>query len=406
MVVFGVGETVRMAVVVRVISADEVDEFLRVDQLAFQFRPDKNEPQGSESWARGELDRAFGAFDGSTMVGIGRNYSFDVTVPGGARVPAAAVSWIGVLPTHRRRGILTALMDALADDSRQRGEPVSMLTASEGSIYRRFGYGCAVDRVACTIDSRSSEFVASWRDAGSVRFVTADEAATRFPLIYEQTRDVVGSVARPDFWWPEIAFERAEGPQFFAMHETDGVADGFVGWRVTGDWIGGVVDRTVEVFDLQAATPEARLALWRFVLDIDLTRQVKCFQVPLHDPVRWVLADVRQRRLDFVNDGLWVKVLDVATLLQTRRYEVDDELVMAIDGVNWRLTVADGTGSCSATTDGPDLTLPADVLGAVSLGQRRVSEFPGLTDVNDPSVLARADRLFATSDRAAMLSYF
>ncbi len=395
-----------MAVVVRVINADEFDEFVRVDQLAFQFTPDKNEEHGSQSWARGELDRAFGAFDGSTMVGIGRNYSFDLTVPGGARVPAGAVSWIGVLPTHRRRGILTALMDALTEDSRQRGEPVSMLTASEGSIYRRFGYGCAVDRVGCTVEAAAAAFVPSWRETGTVRLVTADEAATRCPQIYEQTRDVVGSVARPEYWWPEIAFERTDGPQFWALHETDGVDDGFVGYRVTGDWLGGVVDRTVDVWDFQATTPAARLALWRFVLDIDLTRRVKCVQIPMHDPVRWALADVRQRRLDFVNDGLWVRVLDVAGLLQARRYEHDDDLVVAIDGVHWRLVVVDGTASCSITTDAADLTIPTDVLGAVSLGQRRVSEFPGPAEANESSVLARADRLFATNDRAAMLSFF
>jgi predicted acetyltransferase len=44
-----------------------------------------------------------------------------------------------VAPTHRRRGLLTALIEAVHDQAVERGEPLAGLTASEGGIYRRFG---------------------------------------------------------------------------------------------------------------------------------------------------------------------------------------------------------------------------------------------------------------------------
>jgi hypothetical protein len=94
-------------------------------------------------WAGAELERTVAAFDGDQIVGTGRNYSLELTLPGGAIVPASGVSWISVRPTHRRQGILRSMMEYLLDESARREDPVSMLTASEGGIYGRFGFGVA-----------------------------------------------------------------------------------------------------------------------------------------------------------------------------------------------------------------------------------------------------------------------
>lgn len=393
---------------VRVIRPDEFDAFYLLDQRAFQYEPEKQDPPRPQTWARGELDRAYGAFDGDEMVGIGRNYSFDLTLPGGARVPAGAVSWIGVSPTHRRRGVLTRIMGALAEDSVARGEVVSILTASEGAIYRRFGYGVACDRVGCSIESGHGAFVPGWSDPGRVRFVNADDALKIFPSIYERTRARPGSVARPDFWWPEVLFAFPAESRFYVVHETDGEADGFAGYAVKGDWNGGVSNRTIEVLDLQGVDDVARLALWRFLLDVDLVVKVTAFQVPIDDPVRWALTDVRRRRLDFLNDGLYIKVLDAVAALEARTYLVDGDLRFAVRGADtFALRVRDGRATCQSTGDAPELELDADVLGALLLGARRPSNFVAAGGVSgDTGAIARADAMFATSEVAAMLSYF
>ncbi len=88
------------------------------------------------------LERMHAAFDGDLIVGGAGAFPFELTVPGGT-VGCAGVTVVGVLPTHRRRGVLTALMRAQLEDVRQRGEPVAALWASEEVIYRRFGYGLA-----------------------------------------------------------------------------------------------------------------------------------------------------------------------------------------------------------------------------------------------------------------------
>jgi predicted acetyltransferase len=397
-----------MEIEVRVIRADEFDAFYRLDQRAFQYVPEKSDPPRPDTWARGELDRAFAAYDGEEMVGIGRNYTFDLTVPGGARIPAGAVSWIGVSPTHRRRGVLTRIMAALAADSKVRGEAVSILTASEGAIYRRFGYGVAGDRLGCTIQRGSGGFVAGWTDPGRVRFVEPDDAEKIFPSVYERTRGVVGSVARPDFWWPEVLFGHQAESKFYVVHETNGEADGFAMYAVEGEWVGGVTDRTMQVVDLQGVTDTARLGLWRYLLDVDLIARVKAFQVPLDDPLRWALADVRGRRIDFMNDGLYIKVIDVAATLQARTYDHDDTVRLAIRGEGtFELQVNDGVASCAPTTASPDVELDADVLGAVVLGSRRVSNFVAAGGAaGDAAAIRRIDRLLSSTETPATLSYF
>ncbi len=89
-----------------------------------------------------ELDRVIGAFDGETPVGASGAYSFRLTTPGG-EVGAAGITLVGVLPTHRRRGILRMMMTDLFETAAIRGEPVAVLWASEAAIYQKFGYGLA-----------------------------------------------------------------------------------------------------------------------------------------------------------------------------------------------------------------------------------------------------------------------
>jgi predicted acetyltransferase len=397
---------------VRVIDPEEFDTFRRVDERGFQHEPRKADDQRPETWARGELDRAFGAFSGGEMVGIGRNYSFDVTVPGGARLPAGAVSWVSVLPTHRRRGVLTAIMAALASDSTARGEPLSILTASESLIYRRFGYGVATDRVGASIESRHSAFLSQWSDRGRVRFVERDEAAKVFPEVYERTRTRPGTVARPDFWWSEVLFDfpDAEAAHFFVVHETEGVADGFAGYIVKGDWNGGVSGRTIEVVDLQADGDAARLALWRYLADVDLVVRVTAYNVPLDDPIRFALVDPRRYRIDFLNDGLYVKVLDIPAALSARTYEHDGALRFSVPGTGaFDLAVTGGEATCTPVRGKPavEVELELDVLGSLLLGARRASQYLATGRVRgDAGAIATADALFATTALPAMLSYF
>lgn len=98
----------------------------------------------SEQWADADaVDASFhpvAAFVDDEVVGASAMLSMEVTDPGGVFLPMGGVTGTGVFATHRRRGLLRQMMQAMIDASGERGEPIAMLSASERNIYGRFGF--------------------------------------------------------------------------------------------------------------------------------------------------------------------------------------------------------------------------------------------------------------------------
>jgi predicted acetyltransferase len=404
-----------MAFEIRAIEPDELDEFAASDRRAFGVAPPASKI--SRSWTAGELDRTRAAFENGAIVGGSRAYSFELTLPGGAIVPAAAVSWVGVQPTHRRRGVLTQMMRALHDDARERGEPAAILTASESVIYGRFGYGTATWRLGTSVERAHAQLGRPFDDAGRVRIVTRDEAEKLLPPLYDGIRrGRAGMVSRPDYWWPEVFWGTAddEKASFVVVHEDpNGVADGFASYEIAGSWTGGHADREVRIWDLQSSNDPARRALWQYLLGIDLVRGIMAWNVPVDEPLRHLLRDPRRARVDYVNDGMWLAPLDPVALLSARRYSAfDGHLVIEVLDPDGSATYAidgnDREASCTPTTDAPDLSMTTPVLGAMSLGGNRFTEYAaaGLIDEHRAGALALADAMFMSSPVPACTTAF
>ncbi|HWS46937.1 MAG TPA: GNAT family N-acetyltransferase [Acidimicrobiia bacterium] len=404
-----------MTIEIRPVDASEIDALLLNDQRTFGLPP--HPAHQSRSWAEGELDRTRIAFENGSIVGASRNYTFELTMPGGRLLPAAAVSWVGVLPTHRRQGVLTRMMAALHNDARDHGEPVAMLTASESVIYGRFGYGVATWRVALSAERTRLRFTGD-DDSGAIRLVTRAEGEAALPPIYEQSRRArAGMVSRPDFWWPGVFWDHiGGGPDkafFVAAHsDASGADDGFVAYQLEGGWNGGLPDRELLVWDMQACSPAAHAALWRYVFGVDLVSKVTITNAPVDDPLRHLVTDSRRVRVDFVNDGLWIAPLDVATMLAARTYAIEGVLVIEVhDGdrpCRYALEGGPDGATCRASTARADLACSAQTLGATILGGTRFSElaYAGLVDEAASGALTRADAMFATAPAPALLSYF
>lgn len=404
-----------MSLTVRAIAPDELDRMDLVDQRGFG---NSGLPEGvSRVWQEAELDRTRCAFDGDQMVGCTRSYSFELTMPGGGRVPVAALSAVAVQPTNRRQGVLTQMIDALHDDARERGEVAAVLTASEGSIYGRYGYGVATWRLGMYAERRAVQFVAPFADDGRMRMPDRAEAEKVLPGLYEQAQSRAGMVSRPSFWWPSVfwGFSHGNDKAFFvAVHEdARGNADGYVAYEITGEWDGGVPDRRLLVWDLQSTSRETHHALWRYVFGVDLVGTVAATNIAVDDPLRFLVADPRRIRAEFVNDGLWVYPLDPAAFLASRTYSVEGSLVVEVHGPGSdRVRVALDGGpegaTAKATTASPDLTCPVAALGACGLGGNSwtTTAAAGLVDEHTPGAVRRADVMFSTQPAPAMLSYF
>jgi len=359
-----------------------------------------------------ELDRTLAAFDGDAIVGTAAALSFELTVPGGALVPTAGVTMVGVHPTHRRRGLLARMMEQQLADVTERGEPLAVLTASEAAIYGRFGYGLATFSTFWALRTEGTEFVRPAAVTGRFRLLEATEAATVVPALYDAARKRhVGEVTRSGAWWGHIFSERSggKGPRrvFTAVHESaDGDADGFARYRVKDDWSGGIAANTLEVLDLYALDDEVEAALWQFLVEIDLVANVKAFGRPIDEPLRWRLADPRRMQIAEVTDHLWVRVVDPAAALAARTYGSEDRVVIELadpflpanEGV-WEIDGSPGGADVRRTDAEADLVLSAPELGALYLGGVTASTLARAGRVRElvPGAISRADKFFTTA---------
>ncbi len=399
---------------VRPATAEDVPDLVRADWAAFGNRPSDAEIEEARNFL--ELDRSLVAVDGDRIVGTAGTLTLELTVPGPAVVPVAGVTYVGVVPTHRRQGILTALMAGLHEDAWRRREPVAALLASEATIYRRFGYGVAVSSTSAEIERSRAALRRPVELAGRVRMLDAAEAADALPPIHDRyRRQQPGEISRPASWWSRRLAERDDGrrgpgARFAVTWEApdDGEsAAGYVTYRVQQKWEGGVPSASLEIEDLVALTPEARAGLWQYCFGVDLVDVVRAWGLPPDDPLPWMLSDLRRLRVTANRDFLWVRILDVEAALAGRIYATDETVVFevadafsATTGGRFRMRGgAGGKGACGPTDAPADLALDVADLSAAYLGGVRFSMLAkaGLVTELVPGAVARADALFATS---------
>lgn len=364
-----------MSRIVRVISEAEAAEYLQVNAHGFAIRPEPNHPTGLS----GDDDRRFAVFDNGEMVGVGRNFSMTLTMPGGTRVGAGGVSWIAVHPLHRRRGVMAALIEALVVDSQQRGELASILTASEGSIYWSRGYGPATWGMAGDIDLASRATLYPGPPAtGSLRLMSAEldnlpELKSTLMPIFDAALERPGMVSRPDHWWGPYLHGITAGPDYAicAIHTSAGVDDGYVIYQAQGGWSRDLnPEKVLEIKDFVTTSTQAHRSLWQHLLDRDLARTIRVERLAASDPIRLMFTDVRAFRTRGLFERLWIRPINMHALLSSRAYGPGSPVVIDVDGEVFRVS-ADGVDRVDrghSVARVVDVTMGRAALGAAILG--------------------------------------
>ena len=409
---------------IRSTTDQDFDVFVDTMYAAFgRFPETPADGGGGVWWAALEMDRNLLAVNADGRpVGTAGAYSFELTLPGEILAPAAGVTAVGVLPSHRRKGVLTALMRHQLTELRARGEFLSVLLASEAVIYRRFGYGPATYTQRLTVPRHqaalalprahgAAEAPATGRDTGSVELLRRAECGEILEEVYDRYRRAQpGALSRPHRWWASGAGQPpiSPAPRYVAVHrDAAGVPDGYASYAI-GEGDALTVDETI-------ATDDAVFtALARFVLGHDLVRQVVFKHIPPDSPLRWQLADFRAGQVSNDTDWLWVRLLDVPRALTARGWSMDGELVLDVDdpflGEHGRylLTVRDSKAECVPTDREPDLSLDASDLGSIYLGGTAPSTLvrAGHIQAHRPGAAALADTLFRAERSPHCLHWF
>jgi predicted acetyltransferase len=398
--------TTQPPLIARPIGHGGMEPMIVASSLAFG---DEATPEFVKGWQRIlERDRTFEIVDGDLVVGGGSVFSFTVSVPGGAQVPAGGLTGVGVLPSHRRRGGLRALIDQVLADGISRGEPLSVLWASEGPIYRRFGYGVAALRATSIVGRQHIRFVPPVPEIGRIRLLSVAEALRHLPAVWDElARTTPGVFGRSEAWWRDEVLDDAEwrrqgaGVRFIPAIEMDGAVRGygFYRWRTEWDHLGS--RSILEVREVVAPDPAAELALWRFLAEMDLMGTLKAQNLPVDTPLFHRVDDPRRLGLT-IGDGLWVRILDLPAALTARSWSADDDLVLEViddllpaNAGRWRLTVRDGRAVVARTDAAPDATLGIAALGSLYLGGVRAADLAraGHLVAPDPATPGRIDAL-------------
>ncbi|MFN2593448.1 MAG: GNAT family N-acetyltransferase [Actinomycetota bacterium] len=377
-----------MDIDVRPITSDELEAFLTVVEASFG---ETIEPDLVQRFAKfTDPNRMFAATDNGTIVGTAGAYDFKLTVPGGA-VPAGGVTVVGVLPSHRRRGVLTKMMRTQLDDEKARGDAVAVLWASEDPIYQRFGYGAASVQGHIDIARAYTTFTNTEPQAGRIHMITSAEALEMFPVVYDRVlQKRPGMYERTPQWWefhrlsdPESEREGFSALWHVVWEDDAGELGAYAMYRIKTSWESGFPEGNLQVDEAIGVDANATREIWRYLFGVDLITHVTAYHLPSDHPLRFQL--VYPRSLRFVSgEALWLRVIDLPAALQARTYKQDGTVVMESaddfcpwNAGRWRLDVRDGKGHVAQTTDPADLELGIGELGWTYLGETTFAQLAG-----------------------------
>ena len=374
---------------------------------------ERNEAQRAAFFERTEARRKLGVYDttaplAQTPVATFASWAAELTLPGGA-VPACAISSVTVAPTHRRRGILRAVMAGELRTAVDRGMPVAVLTVSESTIYGRFGFAPAAAAAQWELNVRRARWIGPVAP-GRIDFVTREQGRDAAAALHERVRLASpGEIDMPTGHWDRFFgtradAEKAEQLRVVQYRGEDGEVDGIALYRVTENH-DDFTASTVDISFLLAATDEAYAGLWRFFLEMDLIGTIRASELAVDEPLWWMIADQRAATIT-IRDHQYVRILDVPAAVAARTYDVADSVVfevadpLEIAGGTFLLST-DATGAASVDlVDDPPIGLPVVRLGVAELSSMLLGGVSAVTlaragriETDDP---ARIARLFAT----------
>ncbi|MGP4032686.1 GNAT family N-acetyltransferase [Pseudarthrobacter sp. 1C304] len=329
------------------------------------------------------------------------------------------VTAVTVRTSHRRRGLLRRMMAEELGLARQEGLAMAALTASEASIYGRFGFGVATSEQSVKVDT-SARFVVDHTPVGTVEVADPKVLLELAPVIFDRLhRQTPGSVGRHEFYRQfasgSVSRDDGDDPKVkVALHYgPDGDVDGYVSYKF-GGW--SSTPYTMEVVDLVAATRAAYLELWQYLGAIDLVERVTWDEAPVDDPLPWALRDPRCVNASDARDMLWLRILDVEKALGARRYSSDGVLVLRVRDPlgfaagTFSLSVSGGEAAVQAAADGaePDLALDVADLGSIYLGGvcPVTLATAGRITEHAPGAALTAKRMFAVERAPHCLTHF
>jgi predicted acetyltransferase len=401
-----------MSVEIRPCPPDRFAELLLTSEIG--FGEDLPDDQIERVRKLSDPARFVGAVDGARFVGTAGVFGISLSVPGG-ELAAGGITFVTVLPSHRRRGIMRGMMRSMIDDCHTRNEPLAMLWASEGSIYQRFGFGLGTWSLSLEAETAATRYTSDWPAEGTFRLIPAGEGLDLVAPVYDAVRSRrAGFLSRtPDWWTGQLpkADKDARGGEArrLVVYETDSGVEAYAVYKTKADWNEHGPHSTLTVSEAVGSTARGTREIWRYLLDVDLVRTLKAGRLPSDHPLLSLVAEPRRLCVG-IGDGLWVRIVDVGPGLEGRTYGLDGRASGRItleladeycpwNAGRWLLEIDDGHASVRRTDADADLALSANELASLFLGGFTATALAASGRVGElrPGSLAVADTLFPTA---------
>ncbi|WP_187994335.1 GNAT family N-acetyltransferase [Schaalia sp. JY-X159] len=322
-----------------------------------------NQPQLSEKAIEAQL-KIFGSDDlvvtaayldspegvgGAGALPVGTFGAFRESVNlGAARVPVSMFTAATVRNAYKRRGILRAMIELNLRQAADEGVPLALLTASDASIYGRFGFQSVVSEASVEIKVDKFKLTKEAQaviDGYYVDWALRDDlfkAVREVALKAHQTTR--GSTSR-HFTFDLEMFMSMESGEYESKyrgvlaHDPAGEVVGYAVYEfVTEGW-------KTKVRDLDATDPRAEIALWNHLARIEGQTEVSYADMSVSNPLRLALVNERAVKVTGVSDFLWARILDPVTCLEARSYSFSARSA----ALSAAFTVEDPMGYCSGT---------------------------------------------------------
>ncbi|MFC0223412.1 GNAT family N-acetyltransferase [Nocardioides zeicaulis] len=377
-----------------------------VDRWVTHYRADAATARGA--WLpEGEL--------GSGPLPVATYASLDKTLNAGRELlPLRMITDVTTSPSHRRRGLLRQMIEADLADAVEQGVPMAALTASEATIYGRWGFGPATFNTLVEVDATPGFALRSSADPGRVELLEPDVAWPHVKAVF----DAFHARQRGSVEWP-VQYEDIHSGAFdfnggganrkirTALHvDADGAVDGFAVFKHGEDY-------SLTVEEMIALPPEAQLGLWDFLAQMDRIKKLTFSLAHPDDPLRWALADVDRLKVTGTRHFLWLRVLDVPRALAARPWSSDGTVVLEVaDAQGWaagrfEVTTRDGVATVTRTGSDADVRLDAETLATLYLGGVRVVELQRAGRLaGDPGALGRLAAMADLTDEPYSLTGF
>ncbi|EYF00429.1 GNAT family N-acetyltransferase [Chondromyces apiculatus] len=394
-----------MTIDIRLVGPEQHAEFVQPLLTAFGLPVNPEAAQRTQQIE--ELTHRFAAYEEDKTVGCAGTFSFTMTVPGG-EVPTAGLTMVGVVPTRRRRGIMTALLRTHLDQARADKQPVSALWATEPPIYTRFGYGLGSMGCSTSIEGNRARFSPELPRVGSTRIVTEEEALSLLPDVYERARrGQAGMLTRSTSWWKYrtlVDTEKGPSPLCRVVLEIEGRPEAYAIYRFMHRWDSGMIPAgNLQVQEAIGTSSLATRLMWRYLFEIDLVQRVEAVHLPPDHPLLHSLTEPRRLRINQY-DAVWVRILDVPAALASRSWGSIDTVVLDITDPLYpsntgRFRIDGASGLCVRTERPATLRIDIGTLGTLWMGAatvRRLADAGRVEELQEGAI-DRADALFRSS---------